>query len=188
MSGDGASIDHYKILKVRQNCSAKALETAYRRLAKMYHPDHADTADVTKFNEVIAAYRALRNPKRRAEYDASIGYDNDEDGDFSSNNDAANGNAAADDADDHAIILMELYKRRREDAQNPGVVPFYLLELLNCSHEHFEFHKWYLKEKGFIAITEQGTLAITIQGVDHVISTSRAARAETLLIAQSNED
>jgi curved DNA-binding protein len=79
-----------------------------------------------------------------------------------------------------------LYKRRREDAQNAGVPPFYLQEMLNCSDEHFEFHKWYLKEKGFIAITEQGTLAITIQGVDHVISMSRTTRAEKLLIAHSS--
>ena len=82
---------------------------------------------------------------------------------------------------------MFLYKRRREDAQKAGVIAFYLQDMLKCSDERFEFHKWYLKEKGFIAITEQGTLAITSQGVDHVISMSRATRAERLLIEQSRD-
>ena len=54
-----------------------------------------------------------------------------------------------------------------------------------CSDENFEFYIWYLKAKNFIEITEQGTLEITIQGVDHVISTSRATKAEKLLITQS---
>ena len=58
--------------------------------------------------------------------------------------------------------------------------------MLQCSHEHFEFHKWYLKEKGYIVLTEQGTLAITIQGIDHVISLSRTSKAEKLLISQAS--
>jgi curved DNA-binding protein len=81
---------------------------------------------------------------------------------------------------------MYLYKKRREDAKNAGVVGFYLQQMLNCSDEHFEFHKWYLKEKGFIVLTEHGTLAITIQGVDHVISLSRTAKAEKLLLSMGS--
>src|SRR4030095_14842397 len=91
---------------------------------------------------------------------------------------------ALSDADDHAKILVFLYRRRRENAQNAGVVGFYLQEMLNCSDELFEFHKWYLKEKGFVVLTEQGTLAITIQGVDHVISMSRTSKDEKLLISK----
>jgi curved DNA-binding protein len=59
---------------------------------------------------------------------------------------------------------------------------------LNCSDDTFEFHKWYLKEKGFIVVTEHGTLAITIEGIDHVISISRSTRAEKLLIAKSSPE
>ena len=56
---DGQSfIDYYKILQVSPNCDGRALEAAYRLFAKMYHPDHAETADVTKFNEVVAAAEA----------------------------------------------------------------------------------------------------------------------------------
>lgn len=177
-------LNYYDILQVSPNCDAAILESAYRYLAKVYHPDHTGTPDTSKFNAVVEAYRALRNPERRAEYDRSYSK--------SRWNRPANGAAAPgapedvsalNDADDHATILMALYKRRREDVLNAGMVGFYLQEMLNCSDEHFEFHKWYLKEKGFIVVTEQGTLAITIQGVDHVISMSRTTKAEKLLIA-----
>ena len=40
----------------------------------------------------------------------------------------------------------------------------------------------YGQQKGYVVLTEQGTLAITIQGVDHVISLSRSTKAEKLLI------
>jgi curved DNA-binding protein len=183
MAGDRPFTDYYRILQVDPTCDAKSLESAYRHLAKMYHPDHAGDADPTKLNEVIEAYRALRSPRQRAQYDllyaSNVG--------FSSNNHAeTDGQAALGDADAHDRILVALYERRRENAQDAGVIGFYLQEMLKCSDEHFEFHKWYLKEKGFITITEQGTLAITIQGVDHVISMSRTTRAEKLLIAQSD--
>jgi len=182
-------IDYYDILQVNPSCDAKILESAYRYLAKMYHPDRAGTADAAKFNEVIEAYRVLRNPGQRSKYDVlyarnSIG----ESLDFASSAEVEEEEATAlNDADHHVQILLSLYKKRREDAQNAGVVGFYLQEMLKCSDEHFEFHKWYLKEKGFILITEQGSLAITIQGVDHVISMSRTTKAEKLLIAQSSK-
>ena len=182
-------IDYYDILQVNPNCDAKILEVAYHYLAKMYHPDRTGAADTTRFNEVIEAYRILRNPKQRAEYD--LLYSRNHNGESlkfpSSEEFEIEEESALDDADDHARILMFLYNRRRENAQNAGVVGFYLQDMLNCSDEHFEFHKWYLKEKGFIILTEQGTLAITIQGVDHVISMSRTTKAEKLLIAQSSK-
>jgi curved DNA-binding protein len=186
----GDFVDCYEILQVRPTCSAKTLETAYRVLAKKYHPDHPETADIDRFNEVVSAYKVLRNPEKRARYDQEYvrlngahWFDDDE-GDGVEIDEAP----ALDDADAHSKILMFLYKKRRENAQKAGVVAFYIQDMLNCSDEHFEFHKWYLKEKGFIELTEQGTLAITIEGVDHVISMSRTRRAEKLLIGSSRTD
>jgi curved DNA-binding protein len=179
-------MDYYNILQVDPACDAKALETAYHDLLKLYHPDHAGTADTKKFNEVIEAFRVLRNPTKRAEYDLLHAKNNPEVWSGSRSSDEANVDVqdALDDAEDHARILMFLYQKRRENAQSAGVVGYYIQQMLNCSDEHFEFHKWYLKEKGFIVITEQGTLAITIEGIDHVISTSRTTKAETLLISK----
>ena len=189
MSEDYVFVDYYNTLRVRPDCSAKALEQAYRHLAKLYHPDHPETADVTRFKDVIEAYKALRDPGERARYDALFfANENDEDGDLPSDNQSGDGEEAAlDDADAHAAILHLLYKKRRESAQDAGVPEFALLDALGCPEEHLEFHLWYLRAKGFIERTETGMYAITIEGVDHVIAASQTTAKERLLIAQSAE-
>jgi len=184
MTNEAEFVDHYAILQVGTDCDAKALEAAYRRLAKQYHPDHSETADSAQFSRVVAAYKALRNPKERAKYDALHAQKIPSPRSFQNDRDGGEDNAALKDAEDHSKILLFLYRKRREDALNAGVVGYYLQEMLNCSDERFDFHKWYLREKGFIETTHDGTLAITIQGVDQVISMSRQAKAEKLLIAQ----
>lgn len=182
MTNDQQFIDYYKILRVSPNCDARGLEAAYRSLAKMYHPDHAETADVTKFNEVVEAYKALRNPDERAQYDllytGKTGYR------FCADDEVHDEKTAYDDADAHSKILLFLYKRRRENAQDAGIGRYYVQKMLNCSDEPFEFHLWYLKAKNLIEITEQGSLAITIAGVDHVISMSQTVMREKLLLGR----
>jgi len=106
---DGQSfIDYYSVLQVSPNCDARRLEAAYRLLAKMYHPDHAETADVTKFNDVVAAYKALRNPEQRAQYDllysARTGFR------FQAEDEGDGEQSAYDDADAHSKILLFLYR------------------------------------------------------------------------------
>jgi len=189
MADDQPFIDYYDVLQVNPNCDAKILEAAYHYLAKMHHPDHSGSADVTKFNDVVEAYKVLRNPEQRAEYDLLYAANNHQEGfSFPSGNEFdIDEKDAINDAEVHARILLYLYKRRRENAQNAGIAGFYVQEMLGCSDAHFEFHAWYLKAKGFIAINEQGALAITIEGVDHVIAMSRSTKAEKLLIAQSSD-
>jgi curved DNA-binding protein len=186
MTTDQPFVDYYRILHVTPDCDAKKLETAYRRLAKAYHPDHVDTADLNKFNEVMEAYKILRNPEFRQEYD--ILYNGQTSAKRSNprvaDNISTEDNSALTDADAHEAILLTLYKKRRESAQNPGVLAFYIKESLNCSDEIFEFHAWYLKAKGFIERTEQNELAITVEGIDHVIAVSRTSMAAKLLIAR----
>lgn len=179
-------VDYYDALQVDLNCDAKALEGAYHRLAKMYHPDRTGSADITKFSELSEAYNVLRNRNKRTKYDRKYSQHFPERISKSTpgKESSIEEGPALDDADAHAKILQYLYKKRRENAQNAGVVAFYLQEMLQCSDEHFDFHKWYLKEKGFVVLTEQGTLAITIEGVDHVIATSRTAKTERLMLSQ----
>jgi len=183
-------VDYYEILQVSPDCSVTALRTAYRAMAKMYHPDHSETSDINRFDKVTEAYRILRDPRRRVEYDI-IYAENRRDRDSHTSRDdtreEVDERVAISDSEAHVQILRHLYKRRREHAQEAGVGRYFLQQMLNCSDEHFEFHIWYLKAKGLIEITEQGTLAITIQGVDHTISMSRTTMAEKLLIAQSRD-
>ena len=180
-------VDYYSVLQVSPSCDLKTLDLAYHRLAKAHHPDHSGSADTTKFNDVTEAYRVLRNRKKRAEYDILFQSHNKREW-FESSVGRELGvdeKDALSDADAHARILMFLYKNRRENAQSAGVIGFYIQEMLGCSDEQFDFHRWYLREKRFIELTEHGTIAITVLGIDHVISLSRTTAAEKLLIGQS---
>ena len=62
---------HYDTLGVRPDASAREIRDAYRRLARIHHPDHGD-ADAGSMAAINEAYRVLGEPSRRAVYDAAL--------------------------------------------------------------------------------------------------------------------
>ena len=180
-------VDYYALLQLSPTCDAKLLEKTYRYFAQMYHPDHAQTADVEKFQEIIEAYRVLRDPDSRAEYDRTYRTHHKEEilEEAVAGETHVDQRTAADDAEAHERILQYLYRRRRENPRKPDVIGFYIQELIDCSDDTFDFHAWYLKSKGLIRATEHGTFEITIEGVDHVISSSREAQRGRFISDQS---
>tara|TARA_R110000824_G_scaffold401796_1_gene616775 strand:+ start:39748 stop:40698 length:951 start_codon:yes stop_codon:yes gene_type:complete len=62
--------DYYDILGVNPQADKKVIKTAYRRLARKYHPDVSKETDAeNKFKEVAEAYEVLGSDEKRAEYD-----------------------------------------------------------------------------------------------------------------------
>lgn len=62
--------DYYAVLGVEPTADDKAIKTAYRKLARQYHPDVSKLANAEdKFKEVAEAYEVLHNTEKRAEYD-----------------------------------------------------------------------------------------------------------------------
>ena len=62
--------DYYKTLSVEPDADSKTIKTAYRKLARKYHPDVSqDHQAEDKFKEVSEAYEVLKDPQKRAEYD-----------------------------------------------------------------------------------------------------------------------
>ena len=63
--------DYYEVLGVDRGVDAGELKSAYRKMAKKYHPDtnSGDATAEAKFKEVSEAYEALKDPQRRAAYD-----------------------------------------------------------------------------------------------------------------------
>ncbi len=62
--------DYYEILGVTKNADEDAIKKAYRKLAKLYHPDVNKAPDAkAKFQEIQEAYDAINDPEKRKLYD-----------------------------------------------------------------------------------------------------------------------
>ncbi len=66
-----ASKDYYSILGVDKNASDDEIKSAYRKLAKKYHPDlnKDNPSAAEKFKEVNEAYEVLGDKQKRSNYD-----------------------------------------------------------------------------------------------------------------------
>jgi molecular chaperone DnaJ len=65
-----AKRDYYEILGVPRTASSDELKSAFRNLARQYHPDVSDKPDAEeKFKEINEAYAVLSDSEKRAAYD-----------------------------------------------------------------------------------------------------------------------
>jgi curved DNA-binding protein len=63
--------DYYAALGVERGATADEIRKAYRRLAQKHHPDVSKEPDAeARFKEIAEAYQTLKDPEKRAAYDA----------------------------------------------------------------------------------------------------------------------
>jgi len=64
-------VDYYKILGIEKTATAKDVKSAYRKLARKYHPDlnPNDTDAKSKFQQINEANEVLSDPEKRKKFD-----------------------------------------------------------------------------------------------------------------------
>src|SRR5256885_8908410 len=63
-------IDYYALLGVSRQATDEQIRSAYRKLARQYHPDVNSAPDAAeRFKAVTEAYEVLTDPQRRQRYD-----------------------------------------------------------------------------------------------------------------------
>ena len=61
--------DYYETLGIDKNATTQDVKSAFRKLAKKYHPDNKETGDEAKFKEISEAYQVLSDEQKRKTYD-----------------------------------------------------------------------------------------------------------------------
>lgn len=70
-------VNHYEVLGVPSTADQAAIRRAYRRLARLTHPDLG--GDAAEFAAVALAWSVLSDPEARAAHDAELARDGDDD-------------------------------------------------------------------------------------------------------------
>ncbi len=66
-------VNFYDILGLEPDANASEIKTAFRTLAKIYHPDKNPNGQ-EEFKKILRAYETLINPSRKASYDLKLKY------------------------------------------------------------------------------------------------------------------
>lgn len=177
-------MDYYELLQLSPSADPETVDRVYRLLAKRYHPDNGDSGDLERFSHLRAAYDVLSDPELRAAYDAR--YERDRTSQWKIfDQESAGGDRDQDRRIFHAVLSL-LYIARRRDPSNAGMAPAHLERTLGVPPEHLEFPLWYLKKRQLVEILESGLLAITVDGIDKLVSEDLGLPANRLISETSS--
>ena len=190
MSNNNGAPDYYEVLQLNPNAEQLVVTKVYRLLAAYYHPDNKQTGNEENFKQVLEAYEVLSDPAKRSRYDLLYFGKGKTRTQASTNGEQRSGvsadlenlktrfeeqvgiptdrNGNMSERELRKTLLLALYDVRRNNPSRPQLPMLVLAELLGCRLEELEFSNWYLKEKGYIKITESADFSITIAGVDYV--------------------
>lgn len=172
-------VDHYEVLQLSQNADAETIERVYRLLAKRYHPDNGVSGDPEKFRDVHTAYEVLLDPEQRARFD--VEYDKQKNLQWQIFEQGAAISSRDDDQRIFHGVLSLLYAARRRNPEMGGLGGLHLERMLGVPREHLEFPIWYLRKRGWVETLHTGELAITVDGIDKVVTDEKSMPQTRLL-------
>ena len=175
---DSAFTDYYEILEISPNATADTIERVFRHHARRYHPDNQETGNVVRFEAVVEAHNALRDPVKRAQYD--VEHRNRSQLHRKLVYEASDEKGIDRDSAVQRTVLSMLYAQRRRNIDDPGLGSFELEQLSGVPREHLDFHLWYLKEKGWVKTLPNGQIGITVAGVDRIANEQPRSMAKLL--------
>jgi curved DNA-binding protein CbpA len=177
-------VDHYEALQISPNAEPDTIHRVYRLLAQQCHPDNTETGNVEQFRRLNEAYQTLSDPERRAQYDVFYARQRQDRWKLVS--------TGADSENDFEMeqrvrltVLEVLYTRRRTDPEAPGLSPLDLEKLIGRAREHLAFTIWYLVQKKFVMRSDNSSLLISADGVEHLESNYREIGQRRRLTAGS---
>lgn len=177
-------VDYYEVLEISPNANSETIERMFRYLARDYHPDNLATADRDRFDLILEAHNALRDPVKRVQYD--IEYRKHLGARTELVEEVGDGAGVDRDQDIQNKLLAMLYAKRRRDSDDPGIGNAELQHLLGCPPEVLDFNLWYMREKRWLRPNQNGTLEITVEGVDRIHNDNHThAAARKLLTDQT---
>jgi curved DNA-binding protein CbpA len=65
-------MNYYLLLGVPQDADPDTIRSAFRTLARRYHPDAGEGSSADRFREILVAYETLNDPRRRQDYDRRL--------------------------------------------------------------------------------------------------------------------
>jgi curved DNA-binding protein CbpA len=161
-------VNYYDLFQINSSADAETVERVYRLLAARFHPDNPKTGDVERFHQITEAYRTLRDPEKRKEYDQRL--ESSQVGplpiflekEFTDGIDA--------EAKLRVGVLCLLYNKRRSNPDNAALSLLDLEEIMAFPREGLLFALWYLRAKQFVVQDDTSSLIITAEGVDFLES------------------
>ena len=163
---DDGFVDYYEALQISPQADSETIQRVYRMLAQRYHPDNAESGSEESFRQVLAAYRVLSDPEKRAEYDVKHQSEKQVRWQIFSKPQETIG--VEEEKRTRMGVLSALYTSRQRQPEKPEMSYRDLESLLGIPREHLEFSLWYLRGKGFLERADNGKVRITPDGVDAV--------------------
>ncbi|SAK60958.1 chaperone protein DnaJ [Caballeronia temeraria] len=111
--------DYYAAMGVPRSATEAEIKTAYRKLARKFHPDlNKDTNAEVRFKEIGEAYQVLKDPEKRAAFDA-LGTDLRDGEEIRPRAQASDGFGSAGDTQDAEDFFSDLFgKHARRPARS----------------------------------------------------------------------